>query len=56
VPYGTPGIFDDQPLLALRTEPSEQDTTDDGDGDGDGDGDDDIPSCTGIFDKPTPSL
>jgi hypothetical protein len=42
-PYGTPGIFDDQPLLALRTELSEQDTTDDGDGDGDGDGDDNIP-------------
>lgn len=57
-PHGTPGIFDDQPLLALRTELSEQDTTDDGDGngDGDGDGDDNIPSGTRIFDKPTPSL
>jgi hypothetical protein len=57
-PYGTPGIFDDQSLLALRTELSGQDTTDNGDsdGDGDGDGDDSIPSGTGIFDKPTPSL
>jgi hypothetical protein len=51
-PYGAPGIFDDQPLLALRTELSEQDTTHDGDDDDD----DNIPSGTGIFDKPTPSL
>jgi hypothetical protein len=48
VPYGTPGLFDDQPSLNVQTDPGEQDVPD-----SDSDNiEDDVPYGPGLFDRP----
>jgi hypothetical protein len=48
VPYGTPGLFDDQPSLKVQTDPGEQDVPD-----SDSDKiEDDVPYGPGVFDRP----